>query len=353
MGHYPEKILQLQALAWLEAHRGYAGCFSDEESRGARMDAAGRLGDRLVLIETKVRAADLLTVGPDDADQVECKVSATLTALYRGLETPLTRAAAEIWDRRRRPLIALLAGDWSPGLSHMNNMTGTMCSPSRRTGIESEIPIPLRSLAGGRFAQRPPNAIPLDWSPSALDGLRTTCERRAREWGFDWEFWLWTGTHVETIAAGGAPILDQAGSPPNWAEIPIPLLRATGGRAVARKIEELRIMAAERGVGALFERFLTAAATSGYGLKPGRICLSATRKRFAGRDTAVVVSAYLDHSSPGRLAVGFVKEWFDVEPTDLPGTPSPGHFYYLNEDRFFIAHDEIDRLFALPLRTIE
>jgi len=302
MGHYPEKILQLQALAWLEAHRGYAGCFSDEESRGARMDAAGRLGDKLVLIETKVRAADLLTVGPDDADQVECKVSATLTALYRGLETPLTRAAAEIWDRRRRPLIALLAGDWSP---------------------------------------------------SALDGLRTTCERRAREWGFDWEFWLWTGTHVETIAAGGAPILDQAGSPPNWAEIPIPLLRATGGRAAARKIEELRIMAAERGVAALFERFLTAAATSDYGLKPGRICLSATRKRFAGQDTAVVVSAYLDHSSPGRLAVGFVKEWFDVEPTDLPGTPSPGHFYYLNEDRFFIAHDEIDRLFALPLRTIE
>ncbi len=302
MGHYPEKILQLQALAWLEAHRGYVGCFSDEEGRGARMDAAGRLGDRLVLIETKARAADLLTVGPDDADQMECKVSATLTALYRGLETPLTRAAAEIWDRRRRPLIALLAGDWSP---------------------------------------------------SARGGLGTTCERRAREWGFDWEFWLWTGTHVETIAAGGAPILDQAGSPPNWAEIPIPLLRATGGRAVARKIEELRIMAAERGVGALFERFLTAAATSGYGLKPGRICLSATRKRFAGRDTAVVVSAYLDHSSPGRLAVGFVKGWFDIEPTDLPGTPSPQHFYYLNDDRFFIALDEIDRLFALPLRTIE
>lgn len=302
MGHYPEKILQLQALAWLETHRGYAGCFSDEEGRGARMDAAGRLGDRLVLIETKVRAADLLTVGPDGADQMECKVSATLTALYRGLETPLTRAAAEIWDQRRRPLIALLAGDWSA---------------------------------------------------SARGGLRTTCERCAREWGFDWEFWLWTGTHVETIATGRTPILDQAGSPPNWAEIPIPLLRATGGRAAARKIEELRIMAAKCGVDALFERFLTAAAAADYGLKPGRICLSATRKRFARQDTAVVVSAYLDHSSPGRLAVGFVKEWFDVEPTDLPGTPSSRHFYYLNEDRFFIAHDEIDRLFALRLRTIE
>jgi hypothetical protein len=300
MGRYPEKSLQMSAIGWLARHRGYVEHFADPEGEGARMDTVGLLEDRLVTIEVKTDASALLALGPDRADRLECKIAATLGALYHGEATPLTRAATKIWDRRRPPIVAVLAKSWSA---------------------------------------------------NARERLRATCERRSRDWCFDWEFWRWTGERIETIAAGVTPTFDPAGAPVVWAETDIPRLRAFADRAAARPIDGLRALAADRGVADLFDRFLATATAMGYGLVPRRACMGATTRHVVIGKTRTLFAAYLDASSPGHLAVGCVAEWLEGDPADLPGSPSPHPFGFLNTDRFVSNYDEIDRLLRLPLRT--
>lgn len=300
MGRYPEKALQSRAIEWLTHHRGFVECFSDPEGEGARMDSAGLLDGRLVLIEVKNSAdAGLLRTGRDGAGPIECKVASTLRALYRGDETPLTRAAGAIWDRREPPLFVLLAARWSS---------------------------------------------------TAREELARIIERRAAEWCFDWAFWRWADDRIAIEAEGTTPDAERTAGVRDWAAVDVPLLRATSGRAVARGVDELRAMATERGVGDLFDRFMAAAATAGHQLQPQRASLGVTTDHFPKRGKRTVFAAYIDASTEGRLAVGCVKEWLAVDPPDLPGTPSPKPFGFLNDDRFLSTSEEIDRLLASPLR---
>lgn len=298
MDRYPEKALQLAAIDWLGRHRGYVGHFSDEEGRGARMDAAGLMGDRLVLIEAKVRIdAGLVGAASGGAGALECKVAAALAGLHGGADDPLSTVARRLWDRRHPPLVALLAAHWSA---------------------------------------------------DALRDLVAVFDRRAAAWRFDWVFWRWTGTRVETIGEGGAGI---AGAPAD-APIAIPDLRPGTSRAANRTIDDLRGLAAERGVAELFEAFLAAARTAGYRLKPARTSVTAQAREIPGHRRAAVFATYLAASTPGRLAVGCWSEILARPPEDLPGEPSPRPFGYLNDDRFLARPQEVADLLAVPLRTV-
>ncbi len=301
MARYPEKTLQLRATAQLAQDRGYVEHFSDEEGRGARMDSAGLIDGRLVLIEVKHRiGASLLAATSAEAGPIEAKIAAALTGLYRAHPDPLSTVAGAIWDRRRPPLVALLAEHWS--------------TPAR-------------------------------------GDLAALCRRRADEWGFDWAFWRWTDERVETIDEGATsrpPPVDAA----TWAALPIPDLRATAKRAPNRTIADLRAIAVERGVGDLFETFLAKAGAAGHRTKPARASLTVQVGGQPGyATTAAVYAAYLDASTPGRLAVGVWSERLATAPDDLPGVASPHPFGFLGDDRFLSEADEVARLFALPLRV--
>ncbi|MBV5263346.1 hypothetical protein [Pinisolibacter aquiterrae] len=301
MARYPEKALQLRATLRLAQDRGYVEHFSDEEGRGARMDSAGLIDGRLVLIEVKHRiGASLLAAASAEAGPIEAKIAAALTGLYRAHPDPLSTVAGAIWDRRRPPLVALLAEHWSP---------------------------------------------------KARGDLAVLCRRRADEWGFDWAFWRWTGERVETIDEGSTslpPPVDAAA----WAALPIPGLRATAKRAPNRTIDDLRAIAAERGVADLFETFLAEAGAAGHRTKPARASLTVQVRGQPGyATTAAVYAAYLDASTPGRLAVGVWSERLAAAPGDLPGAASPHPFGFLGDDRFLSEPDEVTRLFALPLRA--
>lgn len=299
-----EKRIQQAAIAWLETHRGYREVFSDIEARGARMDSAGTIDDRLVLIEVKPSVTPGLTKpGPDGAGEIECKISATLRGLYKGHPNELSTSTNAIWDRRRPPLVVLLAESWE--------------------------------------------------KKSRAD-LVAMAARRASEWVFDWAFWQWKGDRLETLEDGRTDHVSGPSNTVEWKTIDIPILRATAGRPANRTIDQLKMLAADNRVAELFDAFRDAANSVGRKTVNQMNGFGITARGIPGYKTdATVISIYLDRSTSGRIAVGCDLNSLDVAQADLPGIACEKKFGHQTDNRWLTTPEEVWRLLAVPLKTVE
>jgi hypothetical protein len=81
---YPEKILQVEATAWLRAHWAYEEVLADAEAVGERVDSVGLLNGRLVMIEVKPAVyANIVDHAPDRPGSLGSKIAGALGPLYQ------------------------------------------------------------------------------------------------------------------------------------------------------------------------------------------------------------------------------------------------------------------------------
>jgi hypothetical protein len=285
---YPEKVLQKAAIQWLKDHRAYREEYADEEARGARMDSVGVLEGRLALIEVKVTVgANVVGHAPDRAHSLKAKIAGTLGPLYRGEHNSVASAAHRVWDRRRPPLVCILARSFSA---------------------------------------------------DGLSALSALLMRRAEAWLFDFAIWKWNGEEIESLTS----CVGLIAPPGSYEGVEVPILVGRTPREKPRALAELQAIANERGVGELFRQFVQAAPDYGFRVERGRWCITLTRSVEGYNRPQTVLGAYLDGAAGIGLNVGCWRELIGVNEDELPGTRASKALGFLNTNRLLTAADEVN-----------
>jgi len=286
---YIEKGIQLDAVAYLTSCFGYRELFSDAEATGARIDSAGLLAGRLHLIEVKpVIASNIVEHRDDRPGSLESKIAGALRQLYRGEPGP-GRTLAAAWTRETRPVIGFIAG---------------------------------RCTEDGRAA------------------LQAVLERRAPEWAFDYRVWHWRDGRLDELFGADHP---EPMSPTAYDSISVPHLIGRRARASAPALADLRRLASERGVAALFDALLAGIVNRRLAVKRTQSGVSVHRRQKAGVLSPALLGAYLPPSRQGALNVGFVPEWLGLDGAQLPGSPAP-RAGFMNTNRFVTDPSDLELL---------
>jgi len=292
---YPEKRLQLAALAWAEQHMGYRAISDDVEATGDRMDAIGMLGDELLVIETKVHVVEAtVSFDPLRSATIEPKISGTLAPLYAGCLKGQPGLIGQHWDRKTPLTICILAHSYSG-----------------------------KGLA-------------------ALTGM---LENRSREWGFNYRVWRWAGEQVDEIAQG-FPLVEI--NPDKLASAEFPEMIARPIRRPAATLSALRVMADDRGVLDAFEaineragRYRMRVARRATGMN---LCLPGTSQSWC---SIFVEDAGQQHG----MNCGVFADLYTQSGLPLPGTSAP-RVGYMNTNRFIRTVQDVEVLFA-PFRRAQ
>lgn len=288
---YPESRIQDAAVAWLEANRGYQEFFNDIGAVGARLDSAGLMDGRLVLIEVKVSvSAPMVRFTPSRSGSLEAKFQCGLGALYRGEGDALSTAANLRWPMTNRPLVVILARSFSD---------------------------------------------------PALVALQEMFTAQVEEWGCDAAVWQWTGSEVKALLEVNRPsevVID-------YANIDLPLLTGRAVRRKAKTLEELLHEAERFGQRELLELFIAEATRANMPLSRAVRTLSAIRKS-PGAKPIQAIGFYLDRKHPGEAVIGLEASLLAVDGPPLPGRPGPSSGF-LNVNRLIASADDMRQAFDL------
>jgi hypothetical protein len=288
---YPESRIQDTAVAWLAANWGYQEFFNDIGAVGARLDSAGLMDRRLVLIEVKVSVSKpMVRFAPSRSGSLEAKIVCGLGALYRGEGDALSTAANLRWPMTNRPLVVILARSFSD---------------------------------------------------PALVALQEMFTAQVEEWGCDAAVWQWTGSEVEALLEVNRPsevVLD-------YANMDLPLLIGRAARRKTRTLEELLHEAELCGQRELLELFIAEATRANMPLTRAVWTLSAIRKSL-GAKPIQAIGFYIDREHPGEAVIGLEASLLAVDGPPLPGRPGPASGY-LNVNRLITTADEMRRAFDL------
>jgi len=205
-----EEALDEDAIAWLNSVHGFDTHFHRGADKNARFDAAGMLDGRPYFIEVKTK------VLPATTEEIESKISEALNvhAILMNDEKELSVALRKLWSPDTVPVIAVLAEAYTEN---------------------------------GRKR------------------LTEMLETRARDWGFDWVLWRWTGDAIETVIADISRIGSRWNPETDIPQIPSPSSRIRRNKPTLAAVVEL---ARERGLKECFDALIDAAKTAGFTLKP-------------------------------------------------------------------------------------
>ena len=288
---YPENRIQADATIWMAANWGYEEFFTDIGAIGARLDSAGLMRGRLVLIEVKVAVSEQIVRFADDRPMsLESKIAGGLGALYRGEGDTLSTAANARWSRRSRPLLTILAARYSD---------------------------------------------------PALVALKTMLAARSIEWEFDAAVWQWTGSVVKTLLEVSHP--PREGIP--FGALDLPKLVGRSTRPGPSSLEELLQRAEPLGQRALLESFIVEAKRAHMPLKRQRQSVIASRRSPQGK-LVPALGFYLDEGNPNEANIGLNADLVMEAPREFPGRPGPAKGF-LNINRLISSADNMRDVFEL------
>lgn len=280
-----EAEIQSQFVRWLAGRDGYEEVFIDPNGgAGALVDSIGLVAGRAVLIEFKRRvSASTVRYSQKSPSSIERKIRNALIDLFAG-------RILDGWARDTVPLVYVVA-----------------------------------------------ESIPI----SASVALRELLEERSQEWHFQYEFGQWDGTGFRSLAAGP---LDSV-AVVEWSNVVFPEMRWPGEKREPRRtLTELRQVAADRGVGALFDEMLVQARRLGLTVSCNRENLILRGRSTAKRRVCAVASIWPRDSGKDGLCVGTSVEGaagvFEAEPAPLPGVAAAASGY-LGERRFLRSSDQV------------
>lgn len=291
---YPENRIQADATSWMAANWGYAEFFTDIGAVGARLDSAGLMQGRLVLIEVKVTVSEpIVWFAPDRPMSLESKIAGGLGAIYRGDGDAMSNAANARWSRHSRPLLAILAARYSdPALAELEKMLAA----------------------------------------------------RSAEWEFDAAVWQWTGCVVKTLVEiNHVPREDIP-----FEALDLPRLVGRSNRPGPRSLEELLERAEPLGQRALMEGFIAEAKRAQMPLKPQRQSVIASHRSPQGK-LEPAIGFYLDDRNPNEANIGLNADLVAEELPGLPGRAAPTKGF-LNTNRLINSADDMRILFEVMLR---
>ncbi len=291
---YPEKGLQLAAMAWLKEHWGYRELFCDVEATGARMDSAGQIGDQVYVVEVKLDVgANVVEHADDRPNNLESKIAGTLRPIYARAPGGISERVNAQWDRRRPLIVAILA----------------------------------RSI-----------------TPNAREALAKIVSERSEIWKFDFRLWIWNGAEVvETTRVDLAVHPD----PSFYEGIEIPRLIGRTSRAPSRSLEEFRALAVASKIEHLFEAMIEEASRGGFRIQLRRGTIGLLRSRPGRTSPETMIALYLDtNDTEGRLWVGCWAEAIGVDPSRLPGVPAPTNGFQ-NTNLYLASSEEVRELVRL------
>lgn len=282
---YPEKSLQLAAVAWLSENLGFEEVFGDVEALGARFDSAGFIGPKPVLIEFKTNVPESMIAHRDDRSMsIESKIAGCLGALYGGADDQLSKAVNHRWTRAEPPLVAVASNSFSrPGLA----------------------------------------------------ALQTLFEARSRDWAFDYAAFRWTGSEVETVLEGRCVRPEAL----DYSQLTLPKLIGRSARAPTRTVAELGELASRCGFAPLLDAFVAIATDEGFRLRTTRWGVG------AHKGSEVICAIYLeDPPHLDGLDIGLLGDYWRTD-APLPGIPTQP-VGYLNTNRRITTPEHCRQLFA-------
>ena len=288
---YPENRIQAEATAWMAANWGYREFFTDIGAVGARLDSAGLMHDRLVLIEVKVAVSEqIVWFAPERTMSLESKIAGGLGALYRGECDTLSTAANARWSRQTRPLLAILAARYSD---------------------------------------------------PAVAELKKLFAARSEEWEFDAAVWQWTGSEVKTLAEVQHPPREDI----PFGALDLPKLVGRSNRPRPSSVEELLNRSEPLGQRALLEGFVTEAKRRQMPLTRRRQSVIANLRSSGGKRVPAL-GFYLDQGHQGEANIGLNADLLNQVQQELPGRPGPARGF-LNVNRLVVSADEVRQVFDL------
>lgn len=291
---YKEKSLQQAATAWMKHHWDYQELSSDEEARGDRMDSIGFLQGELIAIEIKPTVHGGIVYHRDGrGSSLEAKVACTLADLYKGVRGRQLDVIRESWSLSAPLSIGILAGSYSA---------------------------------------------------QGLKALESMLAARAGQWHFNYRIIEWTGT--EAIERAN---FNRANPPADldWCTVAVPQLVGRSKRRT-KSLEQVHAEAITRGVGDLFDAFISVAKNAGFKVQPRPTGLKITRARPDG--TIGILALFLDTSnSENGINLGIDTVGFALAPDQLPGRQAP-RAGFLNTNRYFRTPSEIAELFGALAR---
>lgn len=228
---------------------------------------------------------------PQRPGSLEEKFAAVLHGIYHRSGDTASQVAVRIWDRKRPPLLVVMAEHYTAG-------------------------------AAARLA-----------------GL---FEARAAAWRFDWMILHWDGHAPHRLGSGR---LQKIPRPVEYHRVEIPVLKATSDRRRKRTVDELRLVAEQRGAGRLIDHALRAARH--WRLKRGST-RSTINLKHPYYKTIMSLHVLLSSASEG-LIIGYDLEHFDVRPSELPGTALAPITSIWPQFRSLLKPEEIDAFFAAIL----
>jgi hypothetical protein len=267
-----EGILHRSAMAWLAKHNGYEELVADDLALGDRMDSAGRIGDRAVVIEVKtVFSRNMAAFDGTSSGVIESKIAAVLRDLYGPGSTRISKALS-FWKGDQPPIAGVLAGRFSEG---------------------------------------------------SVDKLCEMFAARSADWLFDWRIWQWDGAQVLTLASQD---LSKAPAPNRYASLNIPSLSSIRNRKPKRPRKELDQMFRDAGTGHLYDKLVGSAKARGWKITNSDSSVLIAAKidlpEHADRKQVNILGVYPSASSErSGLCVGASVEYVGVDPNDIPGLP--------------------------------
>ncbi len=291
IARYPEKHLQLAALAWAEVHLGYRPIADDVEATGDRMDAIGNIGEELIVIETKVTvSANTVPFSPARSGTIEPKIAATLDALYSGETRGQVGMIARYWNGKKPITFGVLAGHY-PGLSTLQDLL----------------------------------------------------KRRSVEWKFNYRIWQWTGERIDELAQS---FLHDGVERAQLAAISFPVMVARPIRKLPLTFADLEDLAEKRGVSEVFRAIVRDARAHQMKLvlRPSGVAL-----RLPGVAGSQWCAIFVESADAANgINCGIYAEVFVRAGLSLPGVAAPDAGF-LNTNRYIRTGNDVAALFA-PFR---
>ena len=296
---YPEKHVQQPAIGWLKVHWGYTERDDDVEAKGERMDSAGKIGDRVYVIEVKSKIpANTVEHAEDRPGNLESKISGALRQIYSRKSGKIPTAVNYLWDRQQ-PLVVVFLAE--------------------------------RVLDDAR------------------DAIKKMIGRRSQTWAFDFRLWIWDGNSVvEEMCCDSGLCRD-----PLWYQtIEIEELKTKSQRLPPRSLEEFRARAMESKVEHLLLVVEDEAKRCGYSLVPGRDAVSLQLVRPGTKKAIPMISFYLNGKpTNGRLLFGCDDKTLKVDASTFAGAvvdgDVPGYVVHRDTKLYLSSPDDVRKLLRL------
>lgn len=285
---YPEKSLQLAAIAWIAKNWVYHELASDAEATGDRMDSVGLISGKPTAIEVKTKIhSGLVRHKHRQSGSLESKISSTLLGFYSGQAGAQLGLIRRRWDGKTPLLIGILAGGYTkPGFAELLAMLAT----------------------------------------------------RSKEWRFNYLVLLWTGQKVEILFEERSITAPNSG---DWQSISIPYLIGKQTRAKTT-LCDLCKLADVHGVRSIFEKCLRLAHE--HRLSVITRATGVTLKLPSELGGKSVLALYLSASNEGDgINVGIDADSLKISLDKLPGIFAP-RAGFMNTNRFIKANEDFRAL---------